>query len=157
MQVREIGGSSNNTNPPELCVSGPASSAYVVAVGGTHMQLDEDLSFTERIWSGTEEVFDQTYHVASGGGFSQMFRDKINVTALNSQKREVHSEYLNGIYANTDLEETYTGKVGVPDISAVSTSNLKGYFLVLSGKPGQYPGGNKCRCSDVGSIICLIW
>ena len=119
------------------------------------MELKSDLSFTEQIWAGKEEALGQTFDVASGGGFSNMFEDKIIATGIRSQKKNVTKGYLDNVYEGSELSSTYAGKVGVPDISAISTSNLKGYFLVLSGVPGQYPGGTSAAAPMWAALFTL--
>ena len=142
-------GSSNNTNPPELCVNGPASSPYVVAVGGTRLDIRNDGSYEESLWKGTEEALGRKWAVASGGGFSNLFPNE-------QGDKEIYNSYLDDIYAQDHRFNEFKTKVGVPDVSALSTSSEDGYFLVLDGKAKQYPGGTSASAPMWAALALRI-
>jgi len=119
----------------EYYPSFPASSPYVVAVGGTtggNIQSDLDKSTGETAW------------VDSGGGFSWFF-------SRQSWQNDAVNEYFNTVSKlPTETRYNSLGR-GYPDISAQSVS-----FIICSSSQFLTVSGTSCSCPSVAGMIALI-
>ncbi len=93
-------GSSGKLDQKGENVQLPASSPYVLAVGGTQCHIEEDTILHEEVWKQDQELAGNLVHFSSGGGFSEIFR-------MPDYQRSV-------------LPQVFTSKKkrGIPDVSA---------------------------------------
>lgn len=66
-------GSSGKLEQTGLNVQLPASSPYVLAVGGSQSHVEDNKILHEDVWKQDQELNGQKIHFSSGGGFSEYF------------------------------------------------------------------------------------
>lgn len=103
-------GSSGMPNQQGENMQLPASSPYVLAVGGTQTHIEDNKILHEDVWKQDQEMEGQLMHGSSGGGFSKRF-----------PMPKYQSEVL-------PLEFTRKNKRGLPDVSA-NASTFPGILL----------------------------
>jgi kumamolisin len=124
------GGSSDGTNPPYECVDFPASDPFVMACGGTTLNLSDSSISSECCWSG------------SGGGVSCVF-------GLPTYQAGVGVPAA----AATSSCSGFQGR-GVPDVSGNADPNT-GYDVVVDGA-WTVVGGTSAVAPLCAGLIALI-
>lgn len=123
------GGSGDQTDRPAAQVDFPASSPYVLACGGTRLQVTDGV-LHETVWNGGPG------RGASGGGFSDHFRrpawqEKVKFPGVvNPKSREGRG--LPDVAANADPEVGYRARVRGVDLVVGGTGAVVSFWAGLT-------------------------
>lgn len=109
----------------------PASSPWVLAVGGTALKSDSGHIVSETVWK------DETFEAATGGGVSDKFALPDWQTAVTTPKRE----------------DGQTGRA-IPDVAASASPEL-GVTIILHGRKGAL-GGTSASVPLMAGLIALV-
>ena len=129
-------GSTGGDTSEELGVYFPASSPYVLGVGGTCTFLDKDLSGIKKevVWNEPWTFMGETTPLATSGGFSKFFEQPAY------QKSVIPDEYPQN-------------KCAVPDVSAMADPSKYGLYIRIS-HFNYVAGGTSAACPLWAGLIC---
>lgn len=138
-----------------LAISYPSANPYVLAAGGTFLNLAEIAKKVpnEMVLEVSEEVWNQLYvhgemkiPVASGGGFSGIFKP-------HDYQIPFLEHYLQLAYPKL-VSKVRTR--GISDVSFISNSSTDGYFVIYGGGAGSTLLGTSGAAPMWGTLLCRV-